>query len=321
MSNQDEPGRSRTRATAPRTTCTPTRTGRRRRSTPGRRPSRRPTPTDAAETSSYGTPPTHSPYGGPPAPPTQPYAAQPPAYGQDPYAQQSGPYGQPAQPGQYGGYVQPGYAAPPPHPQATTALVLGMVSLIGLFVCLFPILAAPFAWRTGGRVVKEIDAQPGRWSGREQAQAGRIMGMIGTILLVLGTLAIDRAGGAALRRVAPSMTGLRLGHGARVGLLTRYSSQPTSTGSLTSRTPYAASTPSRTSRASASRSSVRRAARGWSAPACAWSTGWRARRAGRGRSPCRSRRARSATRRWTWCGRRAAPSAGRRRAGPPPARG
>ena len=82
--------------------------------------------------------------------------------------------------------MQPGYAAPPPHPQATTALVLGLVSLIGLFVCLFPILAAPFAWRTGGRAVKEIDAQPGRWSGREQAQAGRIMGMIGTALLVLG---------------------------------------------------------------------------------------------------------------------------------------
>lgn len=146
-------------------------------------------PYGAAETSSYGTPPTHTPYG---EPPTQPYAAQPPAYGQDPYAPQSGPYGPPAQYGgqpQYGGYVPPGYA-PPPHPSATTALVLGLVSLIGLFICLFPILAAPFAWRTGSRVVKEIDAQPGRWSGREQAQAGRIMGMIGTALLVLGIIAI-----------------------------------------------------------------------------------------------------------------------------------
>ena len=69
-------------------------------------------------------------------------------------------------------------------------MVLGLVSLIGLFICFFPILAAPFAWRTGSRVVKEIDAQPGRWSGREQAQAGRIMGIIGTVLLVLGVLAI-----------------------------------------------------------------------------------------------------------------------------------
>jgi hypothetical protein len=146
-------------------------------------------PYGTAETSSYGTPPTHTPYG---EPPTQPYAAQPPAYGQDPYAPPSGPYGPPGQygqPGQYGGYAPQGYA-PPPHPSATTALVLGLVSLIGLFICLFPILAAPFAWRTGSRVVKEIDAQPGRWSGREQAQAGRIMGMIGTALLVLGIIAI-----------------------------------------------------------------------------------------------------------------------------------
>ncbi|WP_200958028.1 DUF4190 domain-containing protein [Nocardioides sp. Soil805] len=141
-----------------------------------------------ADTSSYGAPPTHTPYGG--EPPTQPYGVQPSPYGQDPYAQPPGTYGQPVQPGQYGGYAQPGYAAPPPHPQATTALVLGLVSLIGLFICIFPVLAAPFAWRTGGRVVKEIDAQPGRWSGREQAQAGRIMGIIGTVLLVLGILAV-----------------------------------------------------------------------------------------------------------------------------------
>jgi hypothetical protein len=156
-------------------------------------------PYGGAESSSYGTPPTHTPYGGPPAPPTQPYGTQPPygqdvpgqdpyaqqSYGQDPYAQQPAPYGQP---GQYG-YGQPGYAGLPPHPSATTAMVLGLVSLIGLFICLFPIVVAPFAWRTGSRVVKEIDAQPGRWSGREQAQAGRIMGIIGTVLLVLVVLA------------------------------------------------------------------------------------------------------------------------------------
>jgi hypothetical protein len=141
-----------------------------------------PNPYGSAETSSYGTPPTHTPYG---EPPTQPYAAQPPAYGQDPYA---APYGSYGQPGQYGGYGA-GHA-PQQHPSATTALVLGLVSLIGMFVCVFPILAAPFAWRTGGRAVKEIDAQPGRWSGREQAQAGRIMGIIGTVLLVLGIIAM-----------------------------------------------------------------------------------------------------------------------------------
>ncbi len=115
-------------------------------------------------------------------------------------------------------------------------MVLGIVSLIGLFICVFPILAAPFAWRIGGRVVKEIDAQPGRWSGREQAQAGRIMGIIGTVLLVLGLIAIDRAGGAALRGDSRADQ-RRLRAPIRGRTSEGYSSQPTSTGSLTSRTP------------------------------------------------------------------------------------
>ena len=140
-------------------------------------------PYGSAETSSYGTPPTHAPYGAPGEPPTQPYAAQPhDPQGQPPYGQ--APYGQPDQPYGYG------YATPPPHPSSTTAMVLGLVSLIGLFICVVPIVMAPFAGVTGGRVVKAIDAEPGRWSGREQAQAGRIMGMIGTAILVLIVLAL-----------------------------------------------------------------------------------------------------------------------------------
>ena len=68
-------------------------------------------------------------------------------------------------------------------------MVLGISALGGMFVCGIPILLAPFAWMIGGRTVKEIDANPGRYSGRDQAQAGRIMGMIGTGLLVLGIVA------------------------------------------------------------------------------------------------------------------------------------
>ena len=69
-------------------------------------------------------------------------------------------------------------------------MVLGIISLGGMFVCGLPIVLAPFAWMIGGRAVKEIDANPGRYSGRDQAQAGRIMGMIGTALLVLGVIAL-----------------------------------------------------------------------------------------------------------------------------------
>ena len=75
----------------------------------------------------------------------------------------------------------PPYAPPPPnHPQATTALVLG---ILGLVVCG---VIAPFAWSTGSKAVQEIDASGGRWGGRSDANTGRILGMVGTILLVGG---------------------------------------------------------------------------------------------------------------------------------------
>lgn len=135
-------------------------------------------PTGAAP---YGQQPPEQPYGQPPAgqTPYQPYGPEQP-YGQtQPYGQ--APYGAPS----YGGG-----AMSPPHPSATTSMVLGICALAGMFFCVLPILLAPFAWFMGGKAVKEIDAQPGRYSGREQAQAGRIMGMIGTALLVLGLVGI-----------------------------------------------------------------------------------------------------------------------------------
>lgn len=97
-----------------------------------------------------------------------PYGQQPPAYGQH------NPYGQAPQAGGYGGGI------PEKHPQATTALVL---SIIGILCCS---IAAPFAWMMGSKAVKEIDANPGRYSGRDQANIGKIIGIIGTILLVVG---------------------------------------------------------------------------------------------------------------------------------------
>ena len=122
--------------------------------------------------------------------PEQPYGQQPGGqapyqpYGQQPYGQQPVPYGQaPYGAPSFGG------AMAPAHPSATTAMILGIGALGGMFICFVPILLAPFAWMVGGRAVKEIDANPGRYSGREQAQAGRIMGMIGTGLLALMFLA------------------------------------------------------------------------------------------------------------------------------------
>lgn len=62
------------------------------------------------------------------------------------------------------------------HPQSTTALVLGILGLVLCFVL------APVAWVVGGRAVRAIDAEPARWEGRGPAQAGRVLGVVGTIL-------------------------------------------------------------------------------------------------------------------------------------------
>lgn len=94
---------------------------------------------------------------------------QQPAYGQP--GQQ--PYGYPAQaPMQYA----------PDHPQATTSLVLG---ILGIVLCG---VLAPFAWSMGKKAVAEIDASNGTVGGRGAANAGYILGVIGTIILGLGVL-------------------------------------------------------------------------------------------------------------------------------------
>ena len=121
----------------------------------------------------------------------------------DPYGpqhpQQQPPYGQPpsGQYGQYGQYGQPSYGQPaygqspygqspmgyaPDHPKATTALVLG---ILGLVVCG---VIAPFAWRIGRRTLDEIDGSHGQLGGRGTAQAGYVLGIIGTVVLLLGLL-------------------------------------------------------------------------------------------------------------------------------------
>jgi len=69
-------------------------------------------------------------------------------------------------------------------------MVFGIVSLAGLFTCLLPILVAPVAWILGAKAVKEIDANPSAYSGRSEASAGKIMGIIGTCLLILVVIGI-----------------------------------------------------------------------------------------------------------------------------------
>lgn len=70
----------------------------------------------------------------------------------------------------------------PEHPRATMVLVLG---ILGVVICQ---VLGPFAWVMGKRTLDEIDASQGRLGGRGLAQAGYILGIVGTILLVLSVL-------------------------------------------------------------------------------------------------------------------------------------
>lgn len=115
-----------------------------------------------------------------PGEPQQPY--------QQPYG--AGQYQQPYQPGP----GQPPYhwaPKPPEHPSATTAMVLGIIGLVGILLCGgVTLVVSPFAWAIGSRALREIDAEPGRYSGREMASAGRVMGIVGTGLLALAVVIV-----------------------------------------------------------------------------------------------------------------------------------
>ena len=99
-----------------------------------------------------------------------------------PPPEQQPPYGN-YPPNQYGAPPYGGFAAPD-HSQAMLVLILGIV---GLVVCG---IAAPFAWVIGNRVIAEIDASNGQVGGRSTANAGRICGIVGTILLGLSLVVV-----------------------------------------------------------------------------------------------------------------------------------
>ncbi len=93
-------------------------------------------------------------------------------------------------------YQQPVYGAGyvlPNHPQATTALILGIV---GLALCPFVGIGG---FVLGGRARREIDASPGQWSGRGVATAGWVLGIIAIVyaalvlvyVVVLGVVAVS----------------------------------------------------------------------------------------------------------------------------------
>jgi uncharacterized membrane protein YjgN (DUF898 family) len=57
--------------------------------------------------------------------------------------------------------------------------VLGILGIVACGVL------APIAWYIGSKAMTEIEASPGAYSGEGEVRTGRILGIVGTALLVL----------------------------------------------------------------------------------------------------------------------------------------
>jgi hypothetical protein len=126
--------------------------------------------------------------------PSAPYADPGQSY-QQPYNYGSASYeANPYQPA-FGG-VSP-YGAMPSeetrqtqHPQATLALILGVLGTVLGVTCIVGGLIGIGGIVVGRRVRNEIDAEPGRYTGRSQAVAGIVTGIVGLSIFALVTVLI-----------------------------------------------------------------------------------------------------------------------------------
>lgn len=128
-------------------------------------------------------PPPHHPPGQPPpqAPPNQP----PPSH----YPPNS--YPPPAWPPAPGGYYPPpgGYYPPQAPPvNATLILVFGIIGIVFTFACGIGGVFGIVAWIMGNSALKTLDQVGDPLNQRGTVNAGRICGIAGAILMVLGIL-------------------------------------------------------------------------------------------------------------------------------------
>src|SRR5207342_2497893 len=92
-------------------------------------------------------------------------------------------YGTPPPPPPAPGYQEGASPmGPREHPQGTLILILGILSI----VCIQ--LLGPVAWILGNKAIREIDANPPAYTNRSTVNAGRICGIIGTVLLAVSII-------------------------------------------------------------------------------------------------------------------------------------
>ena len=75
------------------------------------------------------------------------------------------------------------------HPQGTTILVMGILSLVIGFACGIGLLLGPVAWVMGNNAIAEIDQNPPAYTNRGSVQAGRICGIVSSALIILTVVA------------------------------------------------------------------------------------------------------------------------------------
>lgn len=117
-------------------------------------------------------------------PQNPPYGQPPPAYGRP---QPPPPYGQPpAWPPPPGGYYAPIPQAPPVN--ATLILVFGILGIVAALGCGIGGVFGIVAWVMGNSALQTLDQIGDPMSQRGTVNAGRICGIIGAVLMVLGIL-------------------------------------------------------------------------------------------------------------------------------------
>lgn len=82
-------------------------------------------------------------------------------------------------------YPPPGGQPANQYPESSNALLALILSIANFIVC--PVLS-PIAWVIASKELRAIDAGRRDPAKRDQANAGRILGIIGTVLLVLGVV-------------------------------------------------------------------------------------------------------------------------------------
>lgn len=79
----------------------------------------------------------------------------------------------------------PGYPVKPPdHPQTIVILILGIIGVTVFQIC------APIAWYLGNKAKKEIEASNGAIGGLSTVNLGRILGIVGTMIVVISVVIV-----------------------------------------------------------------------------------------------------------------------------------